>query len=230
MSDDEEKAARTPTRRWRSSRSSRTPSEAAADSVRLLRNRRGWTQQELADRLAEVGVEIERSTIAKIEQGVRTVTLDEVFALALVLGVAPSVLMLPRDGLVAVTPTDAAANLHALEWVRGVMSMPHPEDDDDSFYFEETLDDEARLLREYPELRRMRQALNVLVLGAATGGIDRRYRPVFDSLLRDVEQLRRQSEEELGGDARSTTAMVEQLRAEMSDALERKARSQEEER
>jgi transcriptional regulator with XRE-family HTH domain len=62
-----------------------------------LREARGWSQQKLADRLAELGVRMDRAAIAKIERGqdahqkdrARRVSLEEFIALAAALGVSP---------------------------------------------------------------------------------------------------------------------------------------------
>lgn len=52
--------------------------------VRLRREReaRGWSQQEVANRLADRGISLHMSAIAKIEAGSRTVRLNEAMALA----------------------------------------------------------------------------------------------------------------------------------------------------
>lgn len=60
--------------------------------MRRERERRGWTQAELATKLAEVGVHLHPSAIAKIElrdvARPRAIRLDEAQAIAYVLGVA----------------------------------------------------------------------------------------------------------------------------------------------
>ncbi|MBM0125612.1 helix-turn-helix domain-containing protein [Pimelobacter simplex] len=52
--------------------------------VRLRREReaRGWSQQEVANRLGDRGISLHMSAIAKIEAGSRTVRLNEAVALA----------------------------------------------------------------------------------------------------------------------------------------------------
>ena len=63
--------------------------QGLADRLRRLREERGWSAQRLADACASAGFPgLTRSTIAKIESGTRkSVTADEVTALAHVLGV-----------------------------------------------------------------------------------------------------------------------------------------------
>ena len=55
--------------------------------VKSLRTEKGWTQTELASRLADVGVELHQTTIAKMEGGARPTTINELWALALVFDV-----------------------------------------------------------------------------------------------------------------------------------------------
>lgn len=117
-----------------------TPTEVVAQRVQELRRRHGWSAQRLADECAAAGVpELNRSVIANLESGRReSVTLDEVFALAYVLDVAPTHLVVPvadevehhRHGRVTVagyriTPTmvaDSARRVRA--WVRGSQTLP----------------------------------------------------------------------------------------------------------
>jgi transcriptional regulator with XRE-family HTH domain len=79
----------------------RGPSAFCAERVRWARKARGWSQRQLAVRLAELGrPEITRNAIARLETGAReSVTLEELLALAAALGVAPLNLMSPlREG------------------------------------------------------------------------------------------------------------------------------------
>jgi transcriptional regulator with XRE-family HTH domain len=66
--------------------------------IRELRRRHGWTQQELADRLNQLGAHIDRAAVAKVELEKRRLTLDEAFHYALALDVAPVHLLVPTDG------------------------------------------------------------------------------------------------------------------------------------
>ena len=65
------------------------PGQILAGQLRAVRERRRWNQQQLADRLAELGEPMDRSTIAKIENGSRQVSLDEALRLAAALEVSP---------------------------------------------------------------------------------------------------------------------------------------------
>lgn len=63
--------------------------------IRSIRRARGWSVREVADRCAAAGVQsLSRSTLAKIESGVRDfVTVEEAGALAAALGVTPADLL-----------------------------------------------------------------------------------------------------------------------------------------
>lgn len=57
------------------------------------RDRRGWSQEELARRLGERGVAVHASTIAKIETNARAVRLDEAAAIAELFGLSLDALL-----------------------------------------------------------------------------------------------------------------------------------------
>ncbi len=118
-------------------RPTESPSGAAAEERRRVRIRKGWNQQQLADRLSELGAPTDRATISKIETGDRRITLDEVFWFAYALGVSPAALMLPRSfgSRVAVTPTDSIETQQAMDWLRGAYLVSHPENESDDPFF-----------------------------------------------------------------------------------------------
>ena len=72
-----------------------TVTELLADRIKQARTARGWTAQQLADTCVLAGCPaLTRGTIAKIESGVRkTITAEEVAALAFVLAISPSELL-----------------------------------------------------------------------------------------------------------------------------------------
>jgi len=61
--------------------------------LRSERDRRGWSQEELAKRLSDKGVHVYASTIAKIENGTRAARLNEVAAVADLLEVSLDTLL-----------------------------------------------------------------------------------------------------------------------------------------
>jgi transcriptional regulator with XRE-family HTH domain len=99
-----------------------SPVSVVVANVRRIRRKRGSTAQQLADRLAEVGWEIGRIGVAKLEGGHRkTVTIDNLYALAVALNVSPLSLLTPVDDteVVAVTPTQSASGEQVSFWVAG---------------------------------------------------------------------------------------------------------------
>jgi transcriptional regulator with XRE-family HTH domain len=57
-------------------------SEVFAQSIRALRKRRGWNQQQLAERLTKLGHRAHQTTVGKYETGRRRPTLDDAIAIA----------------------------------------------------------------------------------------------------------------------------------------------------
>lgn len=112
------------------------PGEVLAHRVREIRARRGWTQQQVADRLAAVGYPSHRLTVAKIEKGgtrADNAPLSEILALAAALDVAPVHLIVPLEDetAVAVTPGLVVPAAVARAWVRGkhpLAVQPNPND------------------------------------------------------------------------------------------------------
>jgi transcriptional regulator with XRE-family HTH domain len=72
-----------------------SPQEIARRRIRELRRRHDWSQQDLADALARLGVPVDRATVARVELGERGLSLDEAFQYAIALDVAPASLFLP---------------------------------------------------------------------------------------------------------------------------------------
>lgn len=104
------------------------PHRVIAERVAYLRRHTlGWSAQRLAEEMTSVGIPWDRSIVANFETGRRSgVSVEELFALADVLGVAPAHLMLPVDdeeAVIAVTPTRAAKTWQAREWLRGRMHL-----------------------------------------------------------------------------------------------------------
>ena len=93
-----------------------------------MRNRHGWSQGELARRMTDVDVPWQRSTVAKIEGGMRQVTADELVALAFVLGVPPMALLVPSRMMteMRVTPNTALDNARVWEWMAGHAALLPP--------------------------------------------------------------------------------------------------------
>lgn len=103
------------------------PSQVLGEKMRATRLRKGWTsQQRLADRLAELGISVDRSVVARLEAGTRGVQLDEASAIAAALGVSPLALLLPDDPeeMVALAPKLKVRAEEARAWFRGDEPLP----------------------------------------------------------------------------------------------------------
>lgn len=89
--------------------------------VAVHRQRRGWTQRELEDAVAAHGGGLSRGALAKIESGVRSVSIDEWLLLAAALNVPPPLLLVPLGSgdLVEITPRSVIHPHLALDWLVG---------------------------------------------------------------------------------------------------------------
>ncbi len=80
----------------------KTPSRARfvsyllADNMRILRNIRGLSQQELAERMSSLGHEWSRQTVSQIENRARSTIVDELVGLVVCLETSLSRLLDPR--------------------------------------------------------------------------------------------------------------------------------------
>ena len=106
--------------------------EAVAHNVRVVRDRRQLTQQQLAKKLGELGRSMQASTVAKIESGDRRVDVDDLAALAVALNVSPARLLIPdveEDDDVRVVPAFAVPSWSAWGWATGRHSLSSATDD-----------------------------------------------------------------------------------------------------
>ncbi len=79
-----------------------------ASRVRQVREGRGWSQEELARRLGELGLRLDPTAITRMERGERSVRVEEAVVLAQALGLPLDELLQPLDEI-------------GLEHVRGLM-------------------------------------------------------------------------------------------------------------
>ncbi|MER5384488.1 helix-turn-helix transcriptional regulator [Streptomyces sp. NPDC002688] len=97
--------------------------EAVAENVKRIRERRNLTIYSLSGALEKVGRPITPSAVAKIERQQRQVSVDDLAALAVVLGVSPSALLLPLDdaaqSTIEVTGGGAVPADVAWDWADG---------------------------------------------------------------------------------------------------------------
>jgi len=85
-----------------STETARSPSVVFGGNLKRIREIRGLTQVQLSERLEQLGAPLHHTAIARTEKagrkGGRAPSLDEVFALAVVLNVSPTALLLPAGG------------------------------------------------------------------------------------------------------------------------------------
>ena len=125
----------------------RAPSAVLCDELRRCRLRKEWTQDDMAKRVTELGIAVDRATIAKIETGKRNVSVDDVFVLAMALDVSPIQLLLPHEvaAPVAVTPTTTEIAGRVRAWMRGYVPLNWRDVKAQRFYFEQIGDDEWQM-------------------------------------------------------------------------------------
>ena len=146
-----------------------TPTEVFARQLRVTRNRKGWTQAQLADRMQELGFEgMDQPMVARSERGKRTVSLDEVLGFALALGVAPMFLVLPEysdvEVRVALGVARPANNVAA--WWRGadpLLDAGVPRDAGERFFISASTEVVSELKGEAPEIPEIYTAAALLV-------------------------------------------------------------------
>lgn len=150
------------------------PAKIFGQQLRLVRMRRGWSQQDLVDRLSQLGFPVDRSAIAKIETGARGVSVDEALAIAVALDVAPTALLVPRrpGDSVQVVPVVEAHDVDAMAWFEGRCPMIVGDESDDElrsqarFYFEEVPDFRAEERRVRPGLHAVSQIIDIASMQA----------------------------------------------------------------
>jgi 8-oxo-dGTP diphosphatase len=111
-------------------------SDLVGQRIRKLRNDRGWTIRQLADRCGDLGAgDLSADAIANIETGRRhratgrrrrDVTVDELLVLALALNAPPLLLLLPFNGWdhLKITPVVEVPTALALDWITGDEAPP----------------------------------------------------------------------------------------------------------
>lgn len=107
-----------------------TAHRVIASAVKQLRDDRGWSAQRLGQELKAIGLSWDRSIVANFENGRRAyVTVEELLALAVVLGVTPADLLAP-SGVADDTPYQVTSEVVASaegmrDWLGGgFLSMP----------------------------------------------------------------------------------------------------------
>lgn len=100
---------------------------SVADEIRRWRTVRKLSAQQVADRCADAGLQISRSTLADLENGRRPlVSIAEILVLAAVLDVAPALLVAPlgQKSKTEILPGIEMPTRDAVLWIAGEMQLP----------------------------------------------------------------------------------------------------------
>lgn len=187
----------------RTERPARSPDQVLPEALRELRRRRGWTQQELADAVESLGGLIERPKISNVESGKRKASLDELFCLAVALGVSPEALVLPRsDPSVKVTPSRTERTERVVYWWRNFFPLTEPRGieplhprsgwfKEDRFFDESRTDSEVRAFETFPQLRRLVEKVALAVEAAASNDPEdsEDFRELMTSIAYDAKAM-----------------------------------------
>lgn len=103
--------------------------DRVAQNLRAIRKSRGMSTYDVARCLREIGWPIQQTGVARIETGERRVDVDDLLALAAVLGCSPARLLMPPvtapDGPpVSLVGTLDASAVDAWAWACGDRSLP----------------------------------------------------------------------------------------------------------
>ncbi len=100
-------------------------SQVTAGRIREVRERRRWSQEDLAKRLGELGAPVDRATVARTEGGARGLSLDDALVYAAAVGVAPVNLFTPVNSTPAlvVAPELVVDPILARQWIRGLAAL-----------------------------------------------------------------------------------------------------------
>ena len=124
----------------------RRPSEIFAERVRAVREARRWNQQDLADRLAEIGAPTDRATVARTETGARGISLDDAITYSVALGSQLIHMVVGVTGeRVALAPDLDVSDVTARRWLRGQLSLEDEHEalqGDERTYFSEIPEEE----------------------------------------------------------------------------------------
>jgi transcriptional regulator with XRE-family HTH domain len=74
-----------------------TPEQLVARQVRLLRQGRGWSQQEVAEKMRAFGYQWSQATVTRLESASRPIRLNELTDLAILFGVPVAQFLESRD-------------------------------------------------------------------------------------------------------------------------------------
>lgn len=137
--------------------------------VRRRMQPKGWSQRRLAEEMSARGMPLDHTSIAKIENGKRDVSLDEALAICAALEVSPVHMFIPRhEGLVNIGGTDYRTE-RARAFVAGTEPMtarnvPREGPDRGASPFHREVSDIELRQRELHRLAAVREAFDELLL------------------------------------------------------------------
>ena len=178
-------------------RSKRLPEALVAGKVRHLREGRGLSQGDLAERLGW-----KQETVSRLERGSRGISVDECVALAVALDTSPAHLLTPLDPnqTMALTPNLVVEVTTARQWIGGQKPLPNQ----DGAAFWTSVSKQEWELRQSPEVALMLQAVQeysnasdiedgIAALGDiihVASGLRDRLQRAFDKWLEEEERRR----------------------------------------
>ncbi len=168
-----------------------TPSQQFGRRLKAARQRRGWSAQRLSDEVAELGGHLARGTLAKVEAGLRDVSLDEAWLLAYAVGTHAGRLLVPeRHQDLELTPELTVAGDDAAAWLLG----DHPMRDPDEFYYREALPWQLRETIRAVEGQRGAAATSRRLMAESTSATNEQLRRVDTWLERADDAIARMHE------------------------------------
>jgi transcriptional regulator with XRE-family HTH domain len=222
-----------------------TASELFGEQLRAVRGRKDWSQEQLADEMTGEGLKMDRTTITKIENGARNVSIDEALAFAAVLGVSPAALLAPRDTtMLDLTPTRGWSSVTpdiAWDWFAGRSPVAPAYQYDASEGFDETIfrglgEHQAEVNRFYysetlyvdAEGERLLGGLHELFLGGyVLKQLVRAYVRQGDAVLPAIQRQLKLLSEDIAAELRKVERKMAAAGVEPLEPLRRKDRSQE---
>jgi transcriptional regulator with XRE-family HTH domain len=190
------------------------PSEVFAEQMRIQRARKGWTQKQLATKLAKLGFAVHQTTIGKWESGERRISLDEALAIAVALDVGPAHMVAGSYSDVtfshpniALSPKTAPVSARQMRmWIRG--QQPVWGQDEKRYYTEVAPDEWLAMQR--PGVLGLLRAVHDLVDACADDDREAAVE-IVEVMSEELERQRRALERELskrGAHTRSAASLA----------------------
>jgi transcriptional regulator with XRE-family HTH domain len=168
------------------------------EQVAAIRKRRGWTQEDLARRLADLGCGyLGRGAIAKIETEKREVSVDELVALAAALNVTPVNVCVPygADDQVEITPKIRVPAPRARRWFYAWEPIVSGKGKEGEFFSELSPDEWA--IQKNPHVRELSYLFENIIVTGRSPRRRERAQVIYDTLFADIQRVMHEAETEL---------------------------------